>query len=356
MVRLPGQSAVALIGAGSMGKVLITGGAGYIGSHVCIELLESGYDIVVADNLCRSSAVSLDRVRRITGNNFPFVQLDIRDKGALDELFTVHGIGSVLHFAGLKAVAESVAEPLLYYDNNVAGTLTLLQVMARHGVKTVVFSSSATVYGAGAISPITENTPCSPFNPYGRTKRMVEEVLEDLAASDPEWRVALLRYFNPVGAHASGVLGEDPCGTPNNLMPCILRAAAKRTDELLVYGNDYPTPDGTGVRDYIHVVDLAKGHVKALERIGTEPGVDVWNLGTGQGYSVLEMIRTFETVADVRIPFRIVQRRAGDVAVCYADPSKAVAELGWKATKGLRDMCEDAWRWHTMNPQGYAEG
>lgn len=336
-----------------MKHVLVTGGAGYIGSHVCVELLQAGHKVVVVDNLCRSHAAALDRVSQITAMPVPFVKADVRDSAAMNSVFAEYDIGAVLHFAGLKAVGESVTEPLAYYDNNVGGALRLLEVMAEHGVKSFVFSSSATVYGGNAASPIGEEAACAPFNPYGRTKRMVEEVLEDLAASDPQWHAALLRYFNPVGAHASGLLGEDPGGHPNNLMPCIVEAAAGRRPELQIYGNDYPTPDGTGVRDYIHVVDLAQGHVKALEKLETFAGANVWNLGTGRGYSVLELVREFESVSGVKVPHRIAARRAGDIAVCYANPAKAERELGWKAARGLHEMCVDVWRWCSLNPDGY---
>ncbi len=337
-----------------MKTILITGGAGYIGSHACVEFLAAGYDIVVYDNLSNSSAVALDRVRELSGLDFPFVQGDIRDRAALDALFKAHDIDAVIHFAGLKAVGESVAKPLLYYDNNLAGSITLFQAMQAAGVKTIVFSSSATVYGDPASVPIREDFPVgATTNPYGRSKLIIEQILGDLAVAEPDWRIALLRYFNPVGAHKSGRIGEDPRGIPNNLMPYIAQVAVGRREYLNVFGDDYPTPDGTGVRDYIHVVDLAQGHVKAVEKLAEGPGVRVWNLGTGQGYSVLDMARAFEQASGRPVPYRIAPRRAGDIAQCWADPAKAERELGWKATRGLREMCEDTWRWQAQNPDGY---
>ncbi len=337
-----------------MKTILITGGAGYIGSHACVEFLEAGYDIVVLDNLCNSSPESLRRVRELTGLDFTFVEGDIRDRPLLDELFREHDIDAVIHFAGLKAVGESVDKPLLYYDNNIAGSVTLFEAMQAAGVRTVVFSSSATVYGDPASVPIREDFPVgATTNPYGRSKLIIEQILGDVARSDPGWCIALLRYFNPVGAHKSGRIGEDPRGIPNNLMPYIAQVAVGRREHLNVFGNDYPTPDGTGVRDYIHVVDLAQGHVKAVEKLAEGPGVRIWNLGTGRGYSVVEMAKAFEEASGRAVPFQFSPRRAGDIAQCWADPAKAARELGWKAQRGLEEMCEDAWRWQSMNPKGY---
>jgi UDP-glucose 4-epimerase len=336
--------------------ILITGGAGYIGSHACLEFLAAGHDIVVLDNLCNSSAESLRRVSALSGRDFPFVEADIRDRAALDALFRDHAIDAVIHFAGLKAVGESVEKPLLYYDNNIAGSITLFEAMAAAGVKTLVFSSSATVYGDPASVPIREDFPVgATTNPYGRSKLIIEQILGDLAQADPQWRIALLRYFNPVGAHESGRIGEDPRGIPNNLMPYVAQVAVGRREYLNVWGNDYPTPDGTGVRDYIHVVDLALGHVKAVEKLAERTGVRIWNLGTGRGYSVLEMAKAFENASGRPVPYRIAPRRAGDIAQCWADPSLAARELGWKAERGLAAMCVDAWRWQSMNPQGFSE-
>jgi len=334
--------------------ILVTGGAGYIGSHTALALLQAGHNVVVLDNLCNSSAQSLKRVAELAGPAAVFVQGDIRDRAVLDRLFAEHPVDAVLHFAGLKAVGESVAQPLRYYDNNVGGTVTLCQAMAAAGVFTLVFSSSATVYGDPASVPITEDQPVGrTTNPYGRSKFMVEQVLGDLAAADPRWRVALLRYFNPVGAHESGLIGEDPNGIPNNLLPNIAKVAVGKLPELAVFGNDYPTPDGTGVRDYIHVVDLAEGHLRALEALQTRTGAHVWNLGTGQGCSVLEMVRAFEAASGRPVPYWVAPRRVGDIATCYADPSKAERELGWKARRGLDDMMRDTWRWQSTNPDGY---
>lgn len=330
-------------------RILVTGGAGYIGTHACVELLQAGHDIVVLDNLSNSHAKALERVRQITGCDFPFINLDVRDGTALRNVFRQHAMDAVIHFAGLKAVGESVEKPLAYYDNNVGGSITLFEAMNEAGVKTLVFSSSATVYGDAASVPIREDFPLAPANPYGHTKLMVEDILRDLSASDPDWRIALLRYFNPVGAHPSGLIGEDPLAIPNNLMPCIAQAAAGlRT--LGIYGNDYPTHDGTGVRDYIHVCDLARGHLNALQKLDELQGVQTWNLGTGHGYSVLEILRAFEAASGKAIPYKITPRRPGDIAICYADPGKAGCELGWRAEKGLQEMCADTWRWQTMNP------
>ncbi len=335
-------------------KILVTGGAGYIGSHTTLALLEAGYEVVVLDNLCNSSAESLHRVERICGKAPIFVQGDIRDRALLDEIFANYRIEAVLHFAGLKAVGESVREPLSYYENNVAGSVSLCQSMAAAGVFRLVFSSSATVYGEPAQMPISEDFPTGiPTNPYGRSKLMVEDVLRDLAVADSRWSIALLRYFNPVGAHESGLIGEDPNGIPNNLLPYVAQVAIGKLKELSVFGNDYPTADGTGVRDYIHVVNLADGHLKALQRISSRPGLNVWNLGTGKGYSVLEMVQAFEQVSGRPVPYRIVARRSGDIAECWANPHKAERELGWKAERGLQMMMEDAWRWQSLNPQGY---
>jgi len=335
-------------------SILVTGGAGYIGSHTTLALLLAGYDVVVLDNLCNSSAESLARVTRIVGRDVTFVQGDIRDAAVLAQVFADHNIDAVLHFAGLKAVGESVAQPLRYYDNNMHGSRTLLQACADAGVFKVVFSSSATVYGEPAQMPISEACPVGqPTNPYGRSKLMVEDMLRDLAASDPRWRIAILRYFNPVGAHESGLIGEDPNGIPNNLLPYVAQVAVGKLPELAVFGNDYPTPDGTGVRDYIHVVDLADGHLRALDALQTRTGAHVWNLGTGQGYSVLEMLRAFEAASGCKVPYNFAPRRPGDIATCYADPAKAEKELGWKAQRGLDEMMRDAWRWQQMNPNGY---
>jgi UDP-glucose 4-epimerase len=336
--------------------ILVTGGAGYIGSHTCVELLAADFQVVVLDNLCNSSPESLRRVSEITGQaNIPFYQGDIRDSALLDTVFQAHAIDGVIHFAGLKAVGESVEQPLAYYDNNVAGTITLLQAMQRHGVKNMVFSSSATVYGDPHTTPIQEHFPLSATNPYGRSKLMIEEMLTDLYKADPTWKVALLRYFNPVGAHSSGKIGEDPQGIPNNLMPYIARVAIGTYEYLSVFGGDYPTPDGTGVRDYIHVVDLAKGHVKALQAFqrGDVPNLLTINLGTGQGYSVLDMAKAFAASSGREVPCRIVARRAGDIACCYADPSLAQALIHWQAEKTLEDMCRDTWHWQRNNPRGY---
>ena len=338
-------------------SILVTGGAGYIGTHTALALLQAGYTVVVLDNLSNSSPQALDRVAQIAGRAARLVQGDVRDSALLQRLFAEHDFSAVLHFAGLKAVGESVREPLRYYDNNVAGTLALCQAMHAAGVFRLVFSSSATVYGEPLHMPISEATPTGrPTNPYGRSKLMAEELLADLAAADARWHIAVLRYFNPVGAHSSGLIGEDPQGIPNNLLPYITQVAVGQLSELAVFGNDYPTPDGTGVRDYIHVVDLAEGHLAALAALQTRSGWNVWNLGTGQGYSVLEMLQSFEAASGRRVPYRIAPRRPGDIAQCWADPTKARQELGWQAQRGLAEMMADAWRWQAGNPQGYGGG
>lgn len=336
--------------------ILVTGGAGYIGSHTVVELQNAGYDVVVLDNLSNASEKALDRVSKITGKPVKFYKADILDRDALNDIFDKETIESCIHFAGLKAVGESVVKPWEYYENNIAGTLTLVDVMRKNNVKNIIFSSSATVYGDPAQIPITEECPkgqCT--NPYGWTKSMLEQVLTDIQKADPEWNVMLLRYFNPIGAHKSGTIGENPNGIPNNLMPYITQVAVGKLKELGVFGNDYDTPDGTGVRDYIHVVDLAKGHVKALKKIGENPGLAIYNLGTGKGYSVLDIVKNFEAATGVKILYVIKPRRAGDIATCYCDASKAEKELGWKAENGIREMCEDSWRWQSNNPQGYEE-
>ena len=334
-------------------NVLVTGGAGYIGSHTCVELLEAGHRVVVVDNLANSKEESLRRVRALTGKSLTFHQVDLRDKLALDAIFSAQRIDAVIHFAGLKAVGESVAKPLAYYHNNVTGTLILCEVMRAHGVTDIVFSSSATVYGDPDEVPIKEDAPLGPTNPYGRTKWMIEKILRDLHVADQAWNIALLRYFNPVGAHPSGRIGEDPSGIPNNLLPYIAQVAVGRLDELQVFGGDYPTHDGTGVRDYIHVVDLALGHLRALDRLQDGPGVVTYNLGTGQGYSVIDVIKAFKRASGREVPYRIVDRRSGDVATSYADPSRAERELGWTAERGIDEMCADVWRWQSNNPNGY---
>lgn len=335
--------------------ILVTGGAGYIGSHTCLALLECGYQVTVVDNLSNASQESLRRVEELTGKGLAFFQVDLLDKKGLAGVFAgCDGkVDAVIHFAGKKAVGESVEKPLLYYSNNITGSLVLCEVMAAHGVKNIIFSSSATVYGDPARVPITEDFPLSCASPYGRTKLMVEEILRDVQHADPEWNVCLLRYFNPVGAHKSGRIGEDPDGIPNNLVPYIAQVAVGKLAELSVFGSDYPTIDGTGVRDYIHVVDLAEGHVKALDKLVERPGLVVYNLGTGTGYSVLEMVRAFAKACGREIPYRIVGRRPGDIATCYADSAKALRELGWQARFGLAEMCQDTWRWQKNNPQGY---
>ena len=339
-----------------MSNILITGGAGYIGSHTAVELLNQGYEVTVFDNLCNSSQESLKRVEELTGKKVTFYEGDVCDHAALETLFQKESIDAVIHCAALKAVGESVRKPLEYYQNNITGTLTLMNAMRNANVKRIVFSSSATVYGNPEVMPITEDCPkgqCT--NPYGWTKSMMEQIMTDLQKSDPEWNVILLRYFNPVGAHKSGRIGEDPKGIPNNLMPYISQVAVGKLEKLGVFGNDYDTPDGTGVRDYIHVVDLAIGHVKAIDYILTNPGLDIINLGTGVGYSVLDMVKAFSKACGKEIPYEIKPRRAGDIARCYADPSKALKILGWKAERGLDEMCEDTWRWQSQNPNGYNE-
>jgi len=334
-------------------KVLLTGGAGYIGSHTAVECLAAGHEVVVFDNLSNSSLTSLERVGQIAGRQVDFVQGDIRDRAALRALFARHAIDAVVHFAGLKAVGGSVDKPLLYYDNNIAGSIALYETMAESGVKSVVFSSSATVHVDPATVPITEAFPLSATNPYGRSKLFIEEMLRDIARADEGWNIALLRYFNPVGAHESGLIGEDPRGIPNNLMPYVAQVAVGRRPHLNVFGGDYPTPDGTGVRDYIHVVDLARGHVAALNRLQHHGGLHAWNLGTGRGVSVLDMVRAFEAASGKKVPYVIVDRRPGDVAQCWADPSRAAHDLGWRAVYDLPRMCADAWRWQSGNPDGY---
>ena len=337
-----------------MKTILVTGGAGYIGSHTVLQLLEQDYQVVVLDNLSNASEQSLERVAEITGKSVVFQQGDIRDEAVLNQVFASHNIDAVIHFAGLKAVGESVEQPLRYYENNVFGTLQLCKSMQAHGVKNLVFSSSATVYGDPTALPLREDMPTGqPTNPYGQSKLMVEFVLRDLYASDGSWNIVLLRYFNPVGAHPSGKIGEDPSGIPNNLMPFITQVATGKREFLSVFGDDYDTPDGTGVRDYIHVEDLADGHLKALNKLAQNAGLCTFNLGTGQGYSVLEMVTSFEQESGQKVPYKIVARRSGDVASCYADPALAKAELGWEANKGLQDMCRDSWRWQSQNPNGY---
>jgi len=328
-------------------NILVTGGLGYIGAHTCVALIEAGHVPIAYDNLSNTSTAVLGRVERITGRSMPFIEADIRDRAALDAAFSTHDIGAVIHFAGLKAVGESVAQPLRYYDNNVGGSVALFETMAAHGVKTLVFSSSATVYGDPASVPIGEHFPLSATNPYGRSKLVIEDILRDLALADPDWRIGLLRYFNPVGAHESGLIGEEPNGIPNNLLPYVAQVAHGQRPFLSVYGGDYPTPDGTGVRDYIHVVDLADGHVKTLSKLATACGVFTYNLGTGRGNSVLEMVRAFEQASGKPVPYRIVARRPGDIAACFADASLAEAELGWKAERDVAQMCADSWRWQS---------
>ncbi len=336
--------------------ILVTGGAGYIGSHTCVELLNAGYQVIVMDNLCNSSAKALEAVEEITGKKLKFYEKDMLDKDGVEEIFQKESIDAVIHFAGLKAVGESVEKPLEYYHNNLSGTLTLCDVMRRHGVRNMVFSSSATVYGDPAFVPITEDCPKGQItNPYGQTKGMLEQILTDIHVSDPQWNVVLLRYFNPIGAHPSGKIGEDPKGIPNNLLPYIAQVAVGKLEKLGVFGDDYDTPDGTGVRDYIHVVDLALGHVKAIEKLKDKEGVSIYNLGTGKGYSVLEVLHAFEKACGKTLPYEIKPRRAGDIAVCYADASKAQRELGWSAARGIEEMCADSWRWQSNNPDGFKD-
>ena len=335
-------------------KILVTGGAGYIGSHTVVTLLQTGHDVVVADNLSNSSRCALERIEELTGHAVPFYQVDIRDKAALDNIFAQYRFDCCIHFAGLKAVGESVSMPLAYYDNNVGGTLTLIKAMAQAGCRNLIFSSSATVYGEPAQIPIPEDCPkgaCS--NPYGRTKSMIEDILIDLQVAEPAWNIVLLRYFNPIGAHESGRIGEAPHGIPANLMPYITQVALGKQTHLRVFGDDYPTKDGTGVRDYIHVMDLAQGHIQALQAIDRRCGLEIYNLGTGTGYSVLELVRAFESMTGITVPYRIYPRRAGDLAVVYADPGKAERELNWKVTRTIGDMCRDAWNWQKNNPDGY---
>ena len=336
--------------------ILVTGGAGYIGSHTCVELLNAGYDVVVVDNLYNSSEKALQRVEQITGKKVKFYEVDLLDQPALKDVFDKETIESVIHFAGLKAVGESVHKPLEYYHNNITGTLILCDEMRKHGVKDIVFSSSATVYGDPAEIPITEHCPKGEItNPYGRTKGMLEQILTDLHTADDEWNVVLLRYFNPIGAHESGLIGEDPKGIPNNLVPYIAQVAVGKLEYLNVFGNDYDTPDGTGVRDYIHVVDLAKGHVKAVKKLTDREGVSIYNLGTGVGYSVLDVLHAYEKACGKTLKYEIKPRRDGDVAVCYSDSAKAKKELGWVAEKGIEEMCADSWKWQSMNPDGYRD-
>jgi UDP-glucose 4-epimerase len=343
--------------------VLVTGGAGYIGSHACVELLQSGYNVVVVDNLVNSKFESLRRVQDITGKSLTFYQVDLRDRTALTEIFSKENVDSVIHFAGLKAVGESCEQPLYYYDNNIYGTLVLIEVMVQANVKKLVFSSSATVYGVSETAELTEDLPLGAINPYGKTKQMIEEILRDLSAADKlkpngsPWKIALLRYFNPIGAHTSGMIGEDPNGIPNNLMPYVTQVAIGKLPQLSVFGNDYPTPDGTGIRDYIHVVDLVKGHLKAIEVLASSNFADgacnAYNLGTGKGYSVLDIINTFEQMTGKKVNYKITARRPGDLAECFANPNLALTELGWKAEKNLADMITDTWKWQTQNPQGF---
>jgi UDP-glucose 4-epimerase len=334
-------------------NILVTGGAGYIGSHTCVELLQTGHEVIVVDNLSNSKEEALQRVKQITGKSVIFYPVDLQDHQALDKVFARHSIEAVIHFAGLKAPGESVRIPLHYYHNNLTSSIILCEVMQTHAVRNLVFSSSATVYGNVQKMPILEDYPLSAINPYGRTKLMIEDILRDLYVSDPAWNIAILRYFNPVGAHPSGKIGEDPKGIPNNLMPYIAQVAVGRLPFLTVFGNDYPTPDGTCIRDYIHVVDLARGHLKALEKLAINPGIVAYNLGTGRGTSVLEMLAAFERTIGRNIPFQIGERRPGDSPISYADVSKAARELGWKAAHGIDEMCKDTWHWQSLNPQGY---
>ncbi|MBS1186360.1 MAG: galE [Burkholderiaceae bacterium] len=353
MARIDARGVAGAYGNAMSNTILVTGAAGYIGSHTCVELLQAGFSVLALDNLSNSSPVAIERVEQITGHSAPFIEADVRDRAALDAVLRQHRVDAVIHFAGLKAVGESVAKPLLYFDNNIGGTQTLLQALADAGVRRFVFSSSATVYGDPATVPVAENAPLSAASPYGRTKLVIEQMLGDLVRSDASWQCAILRYFNPVGAHPSGLIGEHPKGVPNNLMPYIAQVAVGRRERLQVYGNDYPTPDGTGVRDYIHVMDLARGHVAALERLFAQPAGFTVNLGSGRGHSVLEVLRAFEVACGRTIPHQITPRRAGDVPACYADPALAEKLLGWRTEKTLDDMCRDAWRWQSTNPDGY---
>lgn len=336
-------------------KILVTGGAGFIASHTNVELLNAGYEVVVIDNLVNSSKKSIDRVEELTGKKITFYEEDLLNEKALDDIFDKEKIDSVIHFAALKAVGESCEIPLRYFDNNLTGTLNLLKVMEKHNVKSLVFSSSATVYGKPKTVPIKEDFPLSVSNPYGRTKLITEDMLRDIYKSDNEWNIAILRYFNPIGAHESGRIGENPNGIPNNLLPYVAKVAAGQLECVNVFGDDYDTPDGTGVRDYIHISDLAEGHIKALQKLSEHPGLVTYNLGTGVGYSVLEIIKSFEKACGKKIPYKIAPRRAGDIDMCYADPMKAKEELGWEAVRGIDKMCEDAWRWQVQNPNGYEE-
>lgn len=336
-----------------MGKILVTGGAGYIGSHTCLLLLEAGHDVLVLDNLANASLEALRRVETLSGKTIAFVQGDIRDQALLRRVFAEHAIESVIHFAGLKAVGESVSMPMAYYDNNVVGTLRLCEVMAETGCKNMVFSSSATVYGDPDAVPIPETAALRTTNPYGQSKLVIEQMLRDIAAADPEWRIALLRYFNPIGAHPSGRIGENPNGIPNNLMPFVTQVAVGKRPQLSIYGDDYNTPDGTGVRDYIHVMDLAAGHLAALQHLASQSPCEAYNLGTGKGYSVLDLVRAFERINEVSVPYQVVDRRPGDIAACYADATKAAEQLGWQAEYGVEDMVRDSWAWQSANPDGY---
>jgi len=336
-------------------KILVTGGAGFIASHTNVELLNAGYEVVIVDNLINSSRKSIDRVEELTGKKITFYEEDLLNEKALDDIFDKEKIDSVIHFAALKAVGESCEIPLRYFDNNITGTLNLLKVMEKHNVKSLMFSSSATVYGKPKTVPIKEDFPLSVSNPYGRTKLITEDMLRDIYKSDNEWNIAILRYFNPIGAHESGRIGENPNGIPNNLLPYIAKVAAGQLECVNVFGDDYDTPDGTGVRDYIHISDLAEGHIKALQKLSEHPGLVTYNLGTGVGYSVLEIIKSFEKACGKKIPYKIAPRRAGDIDMCYADPLKAKEELGWEAARGIDKMCEDAWRWQVQNPNGYEE-
>ena len=337
-------------------SILVTGGLGYIGSHTCVELMNAGKEVVVVDNLYNCKKSSYDRIKALVGKDFKFYKTDIRDAEGMSKVFENEDIDSVIHFAGLKAVGESVKKPLEYFDNNVNGTLVLLNVMRKYVCKKIVFSSSATVYGMKNKSPLTEDMEVGGVtNPYGRTKYMIECILKDLYTSDNDWSICLLRYFNPIGAHKSGTMGEDPNGVPNNLMPYITQVAIGKREYLNVWGDDYDTPDGTGVRDYIHVVDLALGHIKAVEKVADEKGLFIYNLGTGIGYSVLDVVKAFEKASGKKIPYKIGPRRSGDIATCYSDPSKALKELGWKAERGIEEMCEDSWRWQSQNPNGYPD-